>query len=215
MTKIKICGITNYEDARNAVDLGADFLGFNFCKKSPRYVGCKKACSIIKSIIKKSTKAKIFGVFVNEKTEKIAEIADYCSLDFIQLSGQEDLDFVNLLKKSTDKKIIKVFRIGKKIPSLRRNFFVNNVDYFMLDTFKNGLYGGTGKTFNLNIAKHIDNKKMFLAGGLNERNVSAAIKKLNPFAVDVCSSIEKSAGIKDFGKMKKFIGAVKGIKGDF
>ena len=210
MTKIKICGITNYEDARNAADLGADFLGFNFYSRSPRCVDLNTA----KNIINKSDNLILkVGVFVNEKAEKIAEIADYCSLDLIQLSGQEDIDFVKSLKKSTGKQIVKCFHVRAKEDL--KNLNCAAFDYIMLDTFENGLHGGTGKTFNLNIAKNIDNKKMFLAGGLNERNVRAAIKKLNPFAVDVCSSIEKSTGIKDFKKMKNFIGAAKGIQGDF
>ena len=95
-------------------------------------------------------------------------------------------------------------KICKKI-SLERNFF----DYFMLDAFKKGLYGGTGKLVDLKMAKGIDNKKLFLAGGLNEKNIKQAINKIHPFAVDVCSGIEKYPGKKDFEKMKKFIEAAK------
>ena len=79
----------------------------------------------------------------------------------------------------------------------------------MLDSFKDGLYGGTGEIFDLDVVNGIDNRKLFLAGGLNDKNVKLAIKKLNPFAVDVCSSIESSPGNKDFNKMKQFIEAAK------
>ena len=206
MTKIKICGITNYEDAKNAADLGADFLGFNFYSRSPRCVDLKTVKNIIGKLDNGILKV---GVFVNEKIDNTIEIADYCNLDIIQLSGDEDLDYVKALRNSTSKKIIKVFRIGKKIPSQRRNFFVNNVDYFMLDTFKDGIYGGTGHSFDLNLANGFDNNKLFLAGGLNEKNVKTAIQKINPFAVDVCSSIEKSSGRKDFDKMKRFFETIK------
>ena len=204
MTKIKICGITNYEDAKNAADLGADFLGFNFYTRSPRRIDLRTAKDIIGKLNNGTLNV---GVFVNEKIENINEVADYCKLDMIQLSGDEDLDYVKTLKNSTHKKIIKVFRIGKKTSS-ERNFFVN-VDYFMLDTFKNGIYGGTGQGYDLNLVGGMDNTKLFLAGGLNEKNVRAAIQKVRPFAVDVCSSIEKSAGKKDFDKMKGFIEAAK------
>ena len=203
MTKIKICGIMNYEDGNNAVDLGADFLGFNFYSKSPRYINYKDAGNILMKI----SGAKIVGVFVNEKIEKINKISDSCNLDLIQLSGDEDPDFVDEMKKSTNKKIIKSFRIRNKIDSDFINSF--NSDYIMLDSFKDGLYGGTGESFDLNAVKGIDNKKLFLAGGLNNKNVKFAIQKINPYAVDVCSSIEKSPGKKDFNKMKRFIEAVR------
>ena len=202
MTKIKICGITNYTDAKNAVDLGADFLGLNFYSRSPRFINLRNAKAIAEKLQNKSLKV---GVFVNEKIDNIIEIADYCSLDLIQLSGNEDLSFVNALRSSTNKKIIKVFKVnGDKTG----DFDSFNCDYFMLDTFKNGFYGGTGEGFDLNLANGFDSKRLFLAGGLNDTNVKEAIHKLNPFAVDVCSSTESSPGKKDFNKMKKFIEAV-------
>ena len=204
MTKVKICGITNYGDAKNAADLGADFLGFNFYSRSPRCIEFKKAKDIVGKLQKNVSKV---GVFVNEKNENIIEIAEYCNLDIIQLSGDEDSDFVYELKNSTNKKIIKSFRIRHKIDANLINSF--NSDYIVLDSFKDGLYGGTGKSFDLNMIKNVDNKKLFLAGGLNDKNVKFAIQKVNPYAVDVCGSIEKSAGRKDFDKMKNFIEAVK------
>ena len=204
MTKIKICGITNYGDAQNAADLGADFLGFNFYSKSPRYVDCKNALDIIKKL---NGKSKIAGVFVNETIDNIEKIDEMCNLDLIQLSGDEDLQYANKLKKSTNKKIIKTFRIRNGMNASLINSF--NSYYIMLDSFKDGLYGGTGEIFDLDVVNGIDNRKLFLAGGLNDKNVKLAIKKLNPFAVDVCSSIESSPGNKDFNKMKQFIEAAK------
>ena len=195
MTKIKICGITNYDDAFEASGLGADYLGFNFYPKSPRFVDDRSASDIIKKL---SGEAKIVGVFANQSAESIKKTSDCCGLDLIQLSGDESNDFILSLKKKSDKKIIKCFHIGnlndkicKKI-SFKGNFF----DYFMLDAFKKGSYGGTGKSFDLEIAKGIDNKKLFLAGGLNEKNIKQAINQIHPFAVDVCSSIEKYPGKK-------------------
>ena len=204
MTKIKICGITNYKDAQNAIDLGADFLGFNFYSKSPRYVNKYLAKFLINEIDKKILKV---GVFVNEDINKINEIVNSCNLDLIQLSGNESIQYLNTLKKSTNKKIINAIRIKNGLNIKKLNAF--DSDYIMLDSFKEGFYGGTGESFDLNLIKNVNNKKLFLAGGLNDINVNEAIKKLNPFAVDVCSSIESSPGKKDFNKMKTFIEAVK------
>jgi len=204
MTKIKICGITNYEDAQNSEDLGADFLGFNFYSKSPRYIDYMDAKDIIHKL---NGKSKIVGVFVNETIDNIKKIGKMCSLDLIQLSGDESTDVAIQLKKKINKKIIKSFRIKNKIDSNLINSF--NSDYIMLDSFKKGFYGGTGENFDVDAVKGIDSRKLFLAGGLNVRNVKSAIQKLNPFAVDVCTSIESLPGKKDFSKMKQFIEAVK------
>jgi len=204
MTKIKICGITNYGDAKSAADLGADFLGFNFYSKSPRYVDCNGAKGIIKKL---NGKSNIVGVFVNETIDNIKQIDEMCNFDLIQLSGDEDSQYVNKLKKSSNKKIIKSFRIRNGINT--KLIIPFNSDYIMLDSFKKGFYGGTGESFDLDAVKGIDNRKLFLAGGLNDKNVQLAVKKLNPFAVDACSGIESLPGKKDFIKMKQFIGAVK------
>ncbi|MEK6948790.1 MAG: phosphoribosylanthranilate isomerase [Nanoarchaeota archaeon] len=184
MTKIKICGITNYEDAKNAVDLGADFLGFNFYTKSPRYINYKDAKYIIQKL---NGKSEIVGVFVNDSIKRVSEICNYYDLDLIQLSGDEDIKYTTELKKATNKKIIKAFRVKNGINVNLINSF--NSDYIMLDSFKDGFYGGTGESFDLDVVKGIDNKKLFLAGGLNNKNVKLSIKKLHPYAIYVCSSI--------------------------
>ena len=204
MTKIKICGITSYEDAEKAAELGADYIGFNFYGKSPRFVKATKAKMIIEKLPKKVKKV---GVFVNEEIKNISNLAEFCRLDLIQLSGNEDMDYISNLKKSLGKKIIKAFRIknrvnAKKIKSCK-------ADYLMLDSFKKGFFGGTGIKINLKSARQFDNKNLFLAGGLNSANVKPIVKKINPYAVDVCSSIEACSGKKDFGKMKAFIEALR------
>lgn len=209
MAKIKICGITNYEDAINAAKLGADFLGFNFYKKSIRYIEKAKANEIIKKLPKKT---KSVAVFVNESIEKIKDTVKFCNIDLVQLSGDENMDFILSLKKDLSKKIIKCFKIkNKHSVKFIKNWNIEryNIDYIMLDSFKEGLYGGTGKRFDWKIAKNLDNKKLFLSGGLNPSNVKLAIKKVNPYAVDVCSGVETYPGKKDFGEMKKLISAVR------
>lgn len=203
MTKIKICGVTNYEDAQNAADLGADFLGFNFYNKSSRYIDYRKANDIIGKL---KGKISIVGVFVNESMGNVKKADGICNLDLIQLSGDENDGDIIQLKKITNKKIIKTFRIKNKIDADLINSF--DSDYIMLDSFKDGIYGGTGKSFDLGMIKNIDNKRLFLAGGMDKDNVKSAIEKLNPYAIDACSSTESSPGKKDFGKMKQLIEAV-------
>ncbi len=204
MTKIKICGITNYDDAAEAAALGADYLGYNFYSRSPRFIKKQDAMQIIKKL---PGNVKNVGVFVNETIGNIKKIVDYCSLDVIQLSGDESPKFLENLKKESNKTIIKSFRIKTKVDANKIKSY--KTDYIMIDSFKNGLYGGTGRQIELPLAENIYNKKLFLAGGLNDSNVGSAIKNLNPFAVDVCSGIESYKGKKDFVKMKNFIAEVK------
>ena len=204
MTKVKICGITNYEDAVNSANLGADYLGFNFYRQSPRYIAKAKAKKIIEKL---PTKVKKVGVFVNDGIHKIKSVVDFCNLDLVQLSGDEDKKFILNLKKALNKKIIKSFRI-KKMDDIK-NIKLYKTDYMLLDSFKKGLYGGTGINFDLRLAKNINKKRLFLSGGLNSSNVKFAIGKLKPYAVDACSGIEANPGKKDFEKMKEFIEATK------
>lgn len=211
MPKIKICGITNYEDALNAVKLGASYIGLNFYKKSPRYIKENDAKKIVGKLPKNVKKV---GVFVNENLKTIKKIVDNIDLDIIQLHGSENPNYCQKLKKETKKEIIKAFRIknGIKINEIRSKIKKYYVDYYMFDTYKKGMFGGTGKTFNWNILdiKSLK-KKFFLSGGLNSENVKEAIKIAKPFAVDVSSSVEEKPGKKDYKKMKEFISIVKKI----
>jgi len=200
MTKVKICGITNEKDAIAALKLGADYLGFNFFKKSPRYITKEKAKKIINKLPSKIIKV---GVFVNEDINNIIKITKYCSLDMIQLHGDEDSNYIKNIKKFTNKKIIKALRIKDKSSIDEINGI--KADYVLLDTYSKDLYGGTGKTFDMSLIKDINNKKTFLSGGLNPDNVQKLIKQIKPFTVDVCSGIEKTKGKKDNEKMKLFI----------
>ncbi len=204
MTKIKICGITNYEDARNSADLGADFLGFNFYRKSPRYIDYKAAADVIRRLPKK---IRVVGIFVNDEIKNIEVISNYCKLDLVQLSGNETNGYITGLREKTYKGIIKCVHI-RNLNSIK-NIKNLGYDYLMLDSFKRGFYGGTGQSFDLAIGKSLDNKKLFLAGGINKDNVGKMIQKMDPYAVDVCSGIEARPGKKDLHAMKQFIEAVK------
>ena len=204
MTKVKVCGITNYKDAVNAADLGADYLGFNFYKRSPRHIGKSKAKNIIEKLPKNAKKV---GIFVNESIGSVKSIVEFCRLDLVQLSGDENQEYISKLKNISNKKIIKSFRI--KNSSSVKNIKNYETDYVMLDSFKKGFFGGTGIELNLEFIGKLDNGNLFLAGGLNTINVKSAVKKIKPYAVDVCSSIEAHPGRKDFEKMKEFIHQVK------
>ena len=203
MVKVKICGITNYEDAANAAILGADFIGFNFYSLSPRFIDRDDAKRIINKMPKN---LKNVGVFVNEVLEEVKKIVEYVGLDMVQLHGDETPDYCKQIKEETKKEVIKSFRINKKEDIKKiKNY---DVDYYLFDAYHEGLFGGTGKSFDWNLLKNIK-KPFFLSGGLNCGNVRQAIKIARPFAVDVASGIEKNQRKKDIEKTKEFIEAAK------
>jgi phosphoribosylanthranilate isomerase len=206
MTKVKICGITNLEDALLSAKFGADALGFNFYEKSPRYILPEKAREIIERLPGEILKV---GVFVNESKEKILETAETAKLDAIQLHGDETPEFVRELKAETNLEIIKAFRITNGFRA--EDVLKHEVDAVLLDAFSPKDYGGTGETFDWRIALKVREivPKMYLAGGLSVENVAEAIANVEPFAVDACSLLEESKGFKNSEKVRDFIFAVK------
>ncbi|CAN5512406.1 hypothetical protein BH10ACI3_BH10ACI3_03170 [soil metagenome] len=203
--KIKICGITNLKDALLASKLGADQLGFNFYDKSPRYISPESAAAIIAQLPPGISKA---GVFVNDTVERICETVSVAGLDTIQLHGGEDIEFVERIERS-GLTVIKAIRVT---PEFRledvRDFDGRPV---LLDGYSITERGGTGGTFDWEIAKQVSRTvpELYLAGGLTPENVSEAIKKVRPFAVDACSRIESEPGKKDEDKLMRFIAAVR------
>lgn len=215
MVWVKICGITDIEDAVKISNLGADALGFISFSQSPRRIEPLKAKKImlsIKSALKEKAKIPAFvGVFVNEKVKKVIEISKDIDLDYIQLSGDEDLDYLKRIKdKVGNIKIIKLVRIKedslieyiyKKLYELR-----DEADYFLLDTFKKNMYGGTGQPFNWDMVRTLSSKfPIILAGGLDHQNVKEAIRIVKPFGVDASTRLELYAGKKNIKKVKLFI----------
>ncbi|MDY6856912.1 MAG: phosphoribosylanthranilate isomerase [Thermodesulfobacteriota bacterium] len=198
MTKIKICGITNSEDASWAVDLGADALGFVFYKESPRYVSKEVARDIICNL---PPFVSSVGVFVNEHEERINEISEFCSLDLIQLHGNEAPDFCDKFNK----RLIKALKIKDGVNLEFISLY--NVSAILLDTYYKELYGGGGKTFNWQLASQAKGyaKSVILAGGLNPDNIVNAIQIVKPYGVDVSSGVEHEPGKKSYGRLKKFI----------
>lgn len=205
MTKVKICGITNLEDALLSAKFGADALGFNFYEKSPRYIAPEKAREIIEQLPKEVLKV---GVFVNEKLEKIIDIAAIAKLDALQLHGEETPEFANELKAKTNLEIIKAFRVSPEFQP--EDVLRYETDAILLDAYSPKEHGGTGETFDWEIAKKVQRifPKMYLAGGLSHNNIAKAISDVGPFAVDACSCLEIEKGKKDEIDLINFIGIV-------
>ena len=199
--KVKICGMTNLKDVKVAVDGGVDAVGFIFYKKSPRSDTMKVVREIVLEL---PPFVDSVGVFVNETAEQINKIADHCKLDRVQLHGDESPAFCKKIRR----RVIKAIRV-KDIQSLKK-LSDYPVSSFLLDTFSEDQYGGTGRVFDWNLAYPA--KKygpIILAGGLTPINVHQAIQRIQPYGVDVCSGVESQPGIKDHKKMKAFLKNVK------
>lgn len=202
MVKVKICGITNIDDALAAVDYGADALGFVFYHKSPRCVTSEKAREIIGQL---PPFISTVGVFANEAPEKIKEILEFSGIDILQLHGDEPPDTCYIWHR-----VIRALRV-RDFADLKP-LGVCRVSAFLLDTYSAESYGGTGQIFNWDIA--VEAKKfgrIILAGGLNPDNIEKAVRYVRPYAVDVSSGIEEEKGKKDLKKMREFIELAKKI----
>ena len=203
MVRVKICGITNVKDALFAVKLGADALGFVFYKKSPRYIKPAVAKKIISKI---PAFINTVGVFVNEKESVVKKIASYCDLDVLQFHGDETSSYC---KRFKGYKIIKAFRVKDDIDISR--VYKYKVDAYLLDNYKSGIPGGTGKTFNWDLIKKIKplRKAIIISGGLTHKNVRKVIKLASPYAVDASSLLERRVGRKDSKLMEAFFRSLK------
>ena len=203
--KLKVCGLTKTDQIHELISMKVDFLGFIFYKKSPRYVLNHLSLSQI-SGIKHSGKV---GVFVNESVENIVEIAEDTALNYIQLHGDEEENFIDELRNKLNKeiKIIKVFRVGNEFGNLK--FKIHHLkspaDYLLFDTDSKA-FGGTGKTFDWRILNEVEiPKPYFLSGGISPENCKDIRNiKQQPLALDINSKFETEAGIKDLEKIKNF-----------
>ncbi len=194
MTQVKICGITNTEDALAAVHCGAAALGFICYPPSPRYIKPDDVKKIINALPKKVVSV---GVFVNETSETIEKIMAHCGLDMIQLHGDESPEFCRDLPLSS---IIKAVELKKETDINRA--FNYDVAAILVDSRHAGLFGGTGKKSNWDLASRFKSKKPFiLSGGLNAENIAEALKTVVPDALDINSGVETSPGKKDHKKM--------------
>jgi len=206
MVKVKICGITNLEDAIAAVDAGCDALGFLFYRKSKRNIEPVKAKEIISQLPERTIK---IGVFVNARLDTVRRIAKSCCLDMVQLHGNESPEYCSKLKGY---KIIKVIHVRNRKITVEE-LAKYRPFAFLFDSSTRTKVGGTGKTFSWNFIPHPHELKtqIFLSGGISRENVKKAIKETHANWVDACSSVEIRPGKKDRLKMKEFVKAAKKI----
>lgn len=205
MTLVKICGITNLEDALMAVEAGADALGFNFYGPSPRYISPDAAGEIIKYLPEELLKV---GVFVNESAETVREIARTAGIHALQLHGDESPEYC---AGFVDWYLIKVLSQSDLSNGTARDY---NVTAVMIDAGDKSTRGGTGRVVDWSVAANHRNlvPKMFLAGGLSPSNIADAIHSVRPYAVDACSLLEQVPGKKNHELVRAFIRNVRGVK---
>jgi phosphoribosylanthranilate isomerase len=207
VTQIKICGITNEEDALCAAKLGAAALGFIFYPPSGRYVSPEQARQIINILPKSLVKV---GVFVNESAVEVKRIVEYCGLDFVQLHGDESPEYCSQFP---------IAQVIKAVELKNENDLSHALGYdvaaILVDSRHAGLYGGTGKKANWELACRIKNKKLLiLSGGLNGENIKEAIEKIAPHALDINSGVEKSPGKKDHIKLARLFDVVRKVNSE-
>ena len=201
MTKVKICGITNLDDARVVVEAGADMLGLIFYPPSPRYVTPEQARTIVASL---PSSLPAIGVFVNEAAETVSRIARASGVQMVQLHGEESPALCQQLSWP----VIKAFRFTAQVqPEMMRQY---TVAAYLIEGFQADLYGGGGAVADWQrVATLQQYGRIILAGGLTPDNVAAAIRTVRPYAVDVCSGVEATPGKKDGHKVRAFVARAK------
>lgn len=202
MVQVKICGITNEQDAIAAAAIGAAALGFIFYPPSPRYINPEDAKIIMAALPDDIVRV---GVFVNEKADAIENISDYLALDMIQLHGDESPDYCRHFPAS---KVIKAIELRNDVDVDRALDY--EVAALLADARHAGLYGGTGKKSNWELARIIKNKKpLILSGGLNAENIADALAVVAPDALDINSGAESSPGKKDHEKLLRLFDSIR------
>jgi phosphoribosylanthranilate isomerase len=199
--RVKICGITNLEDALLAVEAGADALGFNFYRRSPRFITPVDARRIIERL---PISILTVGIFVNEESpETVTRIADEACVGAVQLHGDETQEFCRAL--GDERFRIKALRVGAGFRPERVADY--EVEAILLDAFDAQQHGGTGRNFDWRLARQARElvPKLFLAGGLSPDNISEAIAAVEPYGVDACSGLESAPGRKDAARVRDFI----------
>ena len=204
MTQVKVCGITNLEDALAALEAGADLLGFNFYARSPRYVSPAEVRRVVERL---PEGVECVGVFVNEAApEEVERTAREAGLEAVQLHGDETPEFCRALGSLTT---IKALRVGPDYTAETATRY--STDAVLLDAYVAGEWGGTGHSFDWALARLTREAvaRLFLAGGLRPDNVADAVAAVRPYAVDVCSGVETSPGRKSPLLMRRFVEEVK------
>lgn len=204
MVKVKVCGITRLEDALAAVAAGADTLGFNFYAPSPRYLAPVEARRIISEL---PPAVLCVGVFVNEDSAAtVARMASESGVAAVQLHGDESPEYCAEL---SERRVIKALRVGRDFAPEEATRY--RAESILLDAFSASARGGTGETFDWELARRTRESvaQLYLAGGLTVENVCDAIAAVRPYAVDVCSGVELAPGRKDAVRMRAFVSAVR------
>ena len=202
--KIKICGLTNKDDALNAIALNVDALGFIFYEHSPRYISPEKVETFVLDL---PPFINTIGVFVNATPDYINSVIKRCKLNGIQLHGSEPPEFCTQFSLPTIKAI--PVREHSDITAIPK--YKGCVNGILLDTKAENVHGGTGKTFDWGLALEAKayDTPLILSGGINAKNIEKALKMVAPYGIDICSGVEKEPGIKDYNKMQELIGAIK------
>ena len=204
MTEVKVCGITNLDDARRAVDLGAWALGMIFWPQSRRRCSIEVAEEIGAELRRRVQPT---GVFVNAGLDEVARTAERCDLALLQLHGDEGPAYCREAERRTGCRVMKAARV--KDAAQVRALEPYHVDYHLLDAYVPGSPGGTGESFNWELARtHRGQPKVVLSGGLTPENAGEAVSVARPFAVDTASGTEAAPGRKDPAKLEAFFGAV-------
>jgi phosphoribosylanthranilate isomerase len=206
MTKVKICGVTRLGDAELAVELGAWAIGLNHWERSPRRVDPGRAAEIGQAM---KRRCEVAGVFVNPTLDEVAEAVENEDLTMVQLHGEEGPSFCDEVARRTGAKVIKALRVRSAADVKAAESF--RTDFHMFDAHQAGTPGGTGESFDWELAASRRSKvPLILAGGLRPENVAEAISVVRPFAVDVASGVESEPGIKDPALLEALFEAVRG-----
>jgi phosphoribosylanthranilate isomerase len=206
MVKVKVCGITNIDDALKAMEFGADALGFNFYPPSPRCLSPERARAILADLPSRICRV---AVFVNEPKMRVQEILSEAGLpdsgqafNAVQFHGEESPEYC----REWGLKVIKAFRVRDRGSLVGVNKFP--ADLYLLDSWAPG-YGGSGSSFLWDWLEEMESDRLILSGGLNLANIDRAVRQVRPYGVDVCSGVEARPGVKDHTKLKEFILAAK------
>jgi phosphoribosylanthranilate isomerase len=203
--RVKICGITNLEDALAVLEAGADMLGYNFYPQSARYIPPAHCAQIQAGLRRREEEIITVGVFVNAPEEEIRSTMDACGLNLAQLHGDEAPDLLARLGELAFKSI-RPRSMAEGLDAIRSYPSRESPPGILVDGYRPGAYGGTGKTGNWSLASTLSRQvSLMLAGGLKPENVARAVAQVRPWGVDVASGVEKTPGVKDHDKIRAFI----------
>jgi len=209
-TRVKICGLTGFRDAYSALQTGADFIGFIFYEKSPRYIPFEKAKSLIRDLrdVFPPEEIRPVGVFVDMPMKKVRAVAEDLQLAAVQLHGTEVISYVHLLEGVA--KVIRAVRVRDESSLEGLEAWQPHTAAFLLDAYAKSAFGGTGESFPHALARPwIERHPVLIAGGLRPDTVEDVVRSLKPFGVDVSTGVESSPGIKDPKKIEAFVKAVR------